>query len=339
MLKQRKTLRKSGVLIVVALVLLATACEATDRSRNAAVERVRAAVASVRFVAYTPTDLAIVAGQVRPASEQQIRKDLATLRQDFQGLVMYSCANGLESVPAIARELDFEALILGIWDPQSEREIANAVRLARAYPQLIVAVAVGNETLLAKRMDWATVRQSMQRLRVALPDVAVTTSEPFYFYLNDDPPDFLSVQDFLLPSVHPLYESWFPQATTEQAVDFVVQVAARLSEKSDKPLLIKETGLPSGPAKRGFTPARQTAFWAGLSQRLPPIAGRGVVYFEAFDHAWKVENAEHEFGLSPEEAFWGLYEADGEPKPVMETLRKIWRSQSHVQSNGPAAAR
>lgn len=318
------------VLFIIGLALLAGVAQSADQSRSAAVERIRAAVASVRFVAYTPTDLRIVAGEVRPASAQQIRKDLAALREDFQGLVMYSGNNGLEEVPAIAHELGFQALILGTWDIASADEIANVIRLARAYPELIVGVSVGNEVLLAERHEWAMLRDAIQRLRAALPQVAVTTSEPFYFYLNEDPPDFLSVQDFLLPSVHPLFETWFPEATTERAVDFVVQVAARLTAKTDKPVLIKETGLPSGPPERGFTLARQTEFWVELSQRLPPAAGAGLVYFEAFDHAWKVENAEAEFGLRPEEAFWGLYEEHGKHKPVIKALRRVWDAQSRT---------
>jgi exo-beta-1,3-glucanase (GH17 family) len=326
------------VLALTGLILLAGAGASPDRPRDAAVERVRAVIGSVRFVAYTPTDLTIVAGQVRPASAQQVRKDLTILRKDFQGLVMYSCADGLEAVPAIARELGFRALILGIWDPQSAHEIANAVRLARAYPELVVGVAVGNEVLLAKRSDWATLRQAMRQVRGALPGVAVTTSEPFYFYLNEDPPDFLSVQDFMLPSIHPLYESWFQQGTTAQAVDFVARVAMRLSMKTGKPLLIKETGLPSGPAGHGFTPARQAEFWVRLLQRLPPVAEPGLVYFEAFDHAWKVTNAEPEFGFRPEEAFWGLYREGGEPKPVIKALRRVWHAQTQSRAgSGPPA--
>ena len=81
---------------------------------------------------------------------------------------------------------------------------------------VVVGVAVGNETLLAQRHDWDTLRAAMQRLRAALPEVAIATSEPFYFYLNQEPPDFLAAQDFLLPSIHPLYESWFAQAGEEQ---------------------------------------------------------------------------------------------------------------------------
>ena len=238
----------------------------------------------------------------------------------------YSCTDGLEEVPAIASELGYRALILGIWDPLSEQELANAVRLARAHPQLVVGVAIGNETLLARRQPWATLRAAIQRLRRALPGVAVTTSEPFYFYLNEDPPDFLTVQDFLLPSVHPLYEPWFAQATGGQAVDFVVEVVERLSARTDKPLLVKETGLPSGPQMRGFTPARQAGFWTSLVQRLPPGRGRAVVYFEAFDHAWKVQDAAPEFGVRPEEAHWGFYTEAGKPKAVLGELRRLWYS-------------
>ena len=66
-------------------------------------------------------------------------------------------------------------------------------------PELIPAVAVGNETLLAERHAWPVLRAAMQRVRAALPGVAVTTSEPFYYYLDDTPPDFIASQDFLLP--------------------------------------------------------------------------------------------------------------------------------------------
>jgi exo-beta-1,3-glucanase (GH17 family) len=175
-------------------------------------------------------------------------------------------------------------------------------------------------------------RASIKRLRAKLPNTAIATSEPFYFYLNNDPPDFVDLQDFLLPSVHPLYETWFPKATTEQSVDFVVQVANRLSAQTEKPLLIKETGLPSGPSARGFTPARQAEFWRTLSDRLPQAPGLGLVYFEAFDHAWKVENAQEEFGFQPEEAYWGFYTESGQPKPVVMELQGIWRTQNNPHS-------
>jgi len=315
----------SGLLLALAM-LAPLSLQAQPDSKDRA-DRVRAAIGSLRFVAYTPTDLSIVSGRVHAASRERIRKDLTLLRKDFQGLITYSCADGLEEVPDIANALGYRAVILGIWDPLSKREIDNVKRLVNAYPQLILGVSVGNETLLAKRQQWPVLRSSIQHLRAALPGVAITTSEPFYYYLNDDPPGFLAVQDFLLPGVHPLFQPWFDRATTAQAVDFVVRVAGLLSAKTDKPVLIKETGLPSGPPGSRFTPAAQAEFWVSLLQRLPPAPGLGFAYFEAFDHDWKEENARHEFGSHPEEGYWGLYTADGKPKEAVKELRKRWHRE------------
>jgi exo-beta-1,3-glucanase (GH17 family) len=321
-------------LVVFAPLSLLAQPVTIDRS-----DSVRAAIGSLRFVAYTPTDLKIVAGKVHAASQESIRKDLAILREDFQGLITYSCADGVEEVPVVASSLGYRALILGIWDPLSEREISNVKRLVNTYPQLIVGVSVGNETLLAQRHKWSVLRSTIQRLRSDLPGVAITTSEPFYYYLNDDPADFLAVQDFLLPSVHPLFQPWFDQATTAQAVDFVVRVAGLLSAKTNKPVLIKETGLPSGPPGTRFTPAAQEEFWVSLLQQLPPAPGSGFAYFEAFDHDWKEENARREFGSHPEEGYWGLYTADGQPKDVVAELRKRWYADNVTHSEADESAK
>jgi exo-beta-1,3-glucanase (GH17 family) len=315
------------VVIAVAIALVLSLNIQAEPRLNDRVSRVRAAIDSVRFVAYTPTDLTIIAGQVHPASRERIREDLEILREDFDGLITYSCADGVQQVPAVANALGYHALILGIWDPLSEREISNARQLVDAYPQLIVGVAVGNETLLAERHEWPVLRTALARLRAELPGVAITTSEPFYYYLDDKPPDFLAAQDFLLPSVHPLFQPWFDQATTAQAVDFVVKVAARLAAKTDKPVLIKETGLPSGPPGTRFTPAAQADFWTSLFRQLPHRAGLAVAYFEAFDHDWKEENARHEFGAHPEEGYWGLYTADGRPKDAITQMHMLWKAQ------------
>jgi exo-beta-1,3-glucanase (GH17 family) len=328
----------AAVALVLVAALLAPLSLPAQPDPHDRAGRVRAAIGSLRFVAYTPTDLKIVSGRVQAASRESIRKDLTILRGDFQGLITYSCADGVEEVPGIAKALGYRAVILGIWDPLSEREIGNVKRLVNAYPQLIIGVAVGNETLLARRHEWSVLRSAIQRLRAALPGVAITTSEPFYYYLNDDPPDFLAVQDFLLPSVHPLFQPWFKRATTAQAVDFVVRVAGLLSAKTDKPVLIKETGLPSGPPGTRYTPAAQAEFWVSLLQRLPPAPGLGFAYFEAFDHGWKEENARGEFGSHPEEGYWGLYTEDGRPKEVVTELRKRWHMDSVKQgeADGPA---
>lgn len=316
--------RLAALVSLLILTAVSGACaEAADK-----VARLRKALSEVHFVAYTPTDFAVVNGQPKSASAARIGKDLARLHSDFQGLITYSCANGVEQVPAVAAQLGYRALILGVWDPTSKAEIDTAVALAQRYPGLVVGISLGNETLLAKRLSWPVLRRALEQLRVALPEVAVTTSEPFYYYLLDDTPGFLDAQDFLLPSIHPLYQPWFKGSTVANDVDFVVEVLGKLAARSGKPILVKETGLPSGPPDLGFTPERQARFWSLLSTRVRGDDKRAIAFFEAFDQPWKAENARAEFGLHPEEGHWGLYDAQGRSKPVLHMLKGAWHPLS-----------
>ncbi len=315
-------------LIVFASLLCLSFAGVSQAASIDKVARLRLALREVRFVAYTPTDFTVVNGQPKHASATRIGQDLSLLHRDFQGLITYSCANGVEQVPAVAARLGYRALILGVWDPTSKAEVDTAVALARRYPGLVVGISLGNETLLAKRLPWPVLRRALEQLRVALPNVAVTTSEPFYYYLLDDTPGFLDAQDFLLPSIHPLYQPWFKGSTVETDVDFVVEVLSKLAARTDKPILVKETGLPSGPQDLGFTPANQALFWSLLSTRVRADGKRAFAYFEAFDQPWKAENARAEFGLHPEEGHWGFYDTQGRGKPVLRALREIWHSHS-----------
>lgn len=328
MIKYKQAHHTSIRIVSSAMTLwLLAACGTQTSTHEKGLQNLHHAINSYRFIAYTPTDLRIINGQIQTASAQQIRKDLEKLREDFHGLILYSSSDGVEQVPTIARELGFRAIILGIWSPHSNTERAHVTRLVRAHPELIVGVCVGNEMLLAKRMEWHTLRKAMRDLRKALPGTPISTAEPFYYYLNQEPEDFIAEQDFLLPSIHPIHEKWFSQASGRMEVDFVLDVISRLQAMTDKPLLVKETGLPSGPEEKGFNEQRQAGFWQTLTQALPETRTFGVTYFEAYDHPWKVDNAYAEFGHSPEEAFWGFYSAQGQAKPVMKLLRQQWHLQ------------
>ncbi len=316
----------SGVLRWMLAALLCGVAVAVAGER-ASTERLAALLATTRFVTYTPSAFFVRGEEIHEPSAQSIERDLMLLRRDFSGLILYASSGGIEQVPAVAERLGYRALILGIWDPMSETERRTAIDLARRYPRLVAGVAVGNETLLAKRLTWPVLRPVLEQVRAALPDVPITTSEPFAIYLDTNGAEFIAAQDFLLPNVHPRHEPWFASATIDTDVDFVVKIAARLRSATDKPILIKETGLPSAPAEGGFSAQHQAQFWSALQRRLPPQAGRGVAVFEAFDQPWKPEQARAEFGFHSEEAHWGIYRSDREPKPVVEALRKVWAAE------------
>lgn len=308
--------------LLISLFLLLASASPCDAKSAAHLERLVDALAHVRFVAYTAREFAIVRGEPRVASAEGVCQDLRLLRPHFDGIITYSVRGGHEYVPGVAQALDFRAVVIGVWDPASKPELEAAVRLARAYPNLITAVAVGNEGLFWKRYDWHTLKSALERLRAALPHVPVTTSEPFAFYLDRPFPGFLEAQDFLLPNVHPVFEPWFQPEQIDQAVAFVVEVVKRLRSRSGKPVLVKETGLPSGPQSKGYSEARQAEFWRLLSSRLTSQPEQAVAWFEAFDGPWKPAAAPLQLGRQPEEeAHWGLLRADGTPKPALSVAR------------------
>lgn len=287
------------------------------------------AIQSSRFVAYTPRSFAITAGKVVAASKSGITNDLKLLRPFFDGLITYSSANGIEAVPMIANSLGFHSIIMGIWDPTSETEIQNVLLAVKKYPTLISAVIVGNEGIYSKRYLPHDVQKTIQRLREEYPSLPTTTSEPFSLYFQDDLAIFFSSHDLLMPNVHPVFEKWFSPTTPAKGVEMVIDVAARLAERYQKPTLIKETGMPSGEESHGFSLKQQTLFWAGLFKKFPFSKTSSFACFEAFDALWKpAEMATMLPGDHGNEAFWGFFTASGTGKPALGSIPKLIETRS-----------
>ena len=242
---------------------------------DAAAPDMGAVIKNARFMSYTPRSFSVVNGQTKPASLEGITADLKLLRPDFDSLITYSCSNGLEHVPAAAEKLNYLAIIVGIWDPKSEIEIQNAIRLAKKHPKLIIAISIGNEGIYAKHYAPADVEKTRLRLRKELPSISLTTSEPFFLYLKPEYFDFFNKMDLLLPNIHPTFEKWFQPSDARNGAAFVLNVADKLQSRYPKPLIVKETGLPSGPASMGFTEAYQSAFWSEILKQSPAIRNQG----------------------------------------------------------------
>jgi exo-beta-1,3-glucanase (GH17 family) len=285
-------------------------------------ERVRSALASVHFVAYTPRGFDPDAG-APPPDRAALRADLALLRPYFDGLITYSCANGLDALPKLAREAGFRAVVLGVWSPSDSQELELALAAASAEPGVVIALALGNEGLFFGRYDARALSAAFARVRRERPDLALTTSEPFSLYLESARGAALPRQDFLLPNVHPIDQPWFGSAPPATSVEFVSKVVALLEERFALPVLVKETGLPSGPTADGFSESSQAEFWSALERRLPPTRSHAFSWFEAFDSPWKPARArDAPLGKRAREAHWGLLRSDGSAKPALAEVPK-----------------
>jgi len=293
------------------------------------VARLREALARGRFVTYQPTSLKVVNGQVTPADPAGIRADLAVLRRNFDGLITYEALHGAGSIPAIAASLKFRALIIGVWNPLDEQELGAAIEAARSFPRLVAGISLGNEMIFSRRIDARSLAALLARVRARLPGMALSTSEPFHIYYQPAASALLSHLDFLLVIVHPVFQPWFRDAPDSNAAQFVVNVLAELAPLACGPILVKETGVPTAPASGGFSEERQAAFYRELRRRLPPAALQAFAYFAAFDAPWRAYDAiavpaapPH---VHPEEAHWGLYDAQRQPKAAARELPPLPR--------------
>lgn len=285
-----------------------------------AVTRLQAVMATGRFVAYQPTSLQVINGALTQADTASIKEDLQTLRPHFDGLITYGSANGAERIADLAASLGYRAVILGIWDIKNQQEIDAAVAAAKRQPQLVVGISLGNERLFAKEATALQLAQGIEKLRKQAPQLALTTTEPFHLFLDTDAGYILRASDFMLVNVHPIFEPWYREAPDANAADFVVKVTAKLGAVACGPVLLKETGVPTAPQASGFTPERQAGFYQVLRQRFKPSADAAFAYFSAFDAPWRVNDVSPVPGEHPEEAYFGLFDEQRKPKPVMQKI-------------------
>jgi exo-beta-1,3-glucanase (GH17 family) len=290
--------------------------------KSAALAQLRSALAQARFVAYEPTSLQVSAGRVTGANAESIRADLKVLRTHFDALVTYDAVHGAEAISAIAAQLQYRALIIGVWNPFAPNEVAAALNAAQRFPQLVVGVSLGNEMLFSHRADAPRLAAAIAAVRRQLPGVPLSTTEPFHIFESEPGSALLAQLDFMLVNVHPVFQPWFHGATDATAAQFVANVAGQLAQAYCGPILIKETGVPTGPDALGFSDARQASFYKELRTRLPGVPALAFAYFSAFDAPWRAQDDTGVPGQGPQaqEAHWGLYDANRKSKPAVDQL-------------------
>jgi exo-beta-1,3-glucanase (GH17 family) len=279
-----------------------------------------------RFVAYQPTALKVVNGVLGHVDEASIRADLQVLRPWFDGLITYGALNGNERVADVAASLRFHALVQGVWDPNDKIEVGNAIAAWRRNPKLVAGLSLGNEIVFGKRGTWSDLQARLTAVRAEAPGLPLAIAEPFAEYTDfPDAKPVLAATDFMLVNIHPVFESWFRSATADNWTDFVVRVMARLEAIYTKPILVKETGVPTGPASAGFNETMQRDFYALLAKRLKSSRRRAFAYFTAFDEPWRPGDFNPTPGAHPEEAYWGLFTEARKAKQVMSVVPKLVR--------------
>jgi len=258
-------------------------------------------VSGIAWVAYTPPS-GNPNQRIEP-TQQAIKDDLKILSHaKFTGLVTYG-SSGLmgREFPGIAQEVGFKGLILGIWDPSNQQEIAAAV--AAAKNPIVLGYCVGNEGL-GKRYDIKKLSAAIDDLRKATGK-PVTTTEEIDDYGDNE---LLRIGDWIYPNAHPYFHS---RLDPDTAVQWTKAAYQDLTRRSKRFVMFKEVGLPTAGDPEGkLSETMQQKYYEDLAK-----TGVRFVYFEAFDQPWKTH--------LPIEPHWGLFTSDRTPKLFAQTLLPV----------------
>jgi exo-beta-1,3-glucanase (GH17 family) len=270
----------------------------------------------------------------------QVREDLHLMSKRWRLLRTYGAVGPPQTMLEVIREdgLDMRVM-LGVWIAPEERrdtsgavvealpgardgnrrEIEAAVRLAAAYPQIVLAICVGNETQVA----WSDHRVSPERLIAyvrevrARTGVPVTTADDYNFWNKSPSREVADEVDFIVMHAHPLWNG----VRLEEALAWTRETFDAIrAAHPDREVVLGETGWATSVHGEGEQARlikgragedEQAVFHAALTawargSRVPTF------FFEAFDENWKG-------GPHPDEIekHWGLYHVDRTPKKAM----------------------
>jgi exo-beta-1,3-glucanase (GH17 family) len=223
-------------------------------------------------------------------SPEHIQEDLIELAKISQCVRTYSVDNGLDKVPELASKVGLKVL-LGVWignEPRKNAFLADtAISLAKAYPDTVKAIIVGNEVLLRGEMTPSDLRAIIRSVKARV-NIPVTYADVWEYWLRYR--EVAADVDFVTIHVLPYWEDMPVRA--EDAAAHVVAIQKRVAAAfPGKEILIGETGWPSnGRMREGALPSRTNQ--ARIVSEILDLASREnfrVNLIEAYDALWKRE--------------------------------------------------
>ena len=241
-----------------------------------------------------------------PISEAQVRRKLELLVPYTQWIRVFSCTQGNEIIPKLAKEYGFKTLVgawLGEEKDKNEEELQGLIALARAG--YVDVAAVGNEVMYREELEEEELIEYILRAKQDLNGIPVGYVDAYYEFTNR--PKITEACDVILANCYPYWEA----CHIDYSLLYMKQMYYQAMQAAPgKRVIITETGWPSsgdalGAAEPGYENALKYYINAqDWSQR----EGIEMFYFSAFDEGWKV-GAEGSVG-----AFWGLWDANEQRK-------------------------
>lgn len=241
-----------------------------------------------------------------PISEEQVRRKLALLQPYTKWIRTFSCTQGNEIIPRLAKEYGFKTLV-GAWlgeDLQkNEQEISALVELAKSG--YVDVAGVGNEVMYRKELEEEVLIAYIDSVKAQLPEVPVGYVDAYYEFTNR--PKITQACDVILANCYPYWEG----CGIDYSLLYMKQMYYQAQQAAPgKRVIITETGWPSeGEALGAAMPGYENALKYFINaQNWSQSEDIEMFYFSAFDESWKVD-AEGSVG-----AYWGLWDQNEQLK-------------------------
>lgn len=234
-------------------------------------------------------------------SEEQVRRRLKIMAPYTKWVRSFSCIEGNEFVPKIARELGMKTLV-GAWlgddAEKNEKEIEALIQLAKEG--FVDIAAVGNEVMYRKDLTEDELLVFIKKVREAIPaHIPVGYVDAYYEFTIK--PRITEACDVILTNCYPYWEGTNQEYALSHMKSMYHQAKAAANGKK---VIITETGWPSqGESFKDSHPSEENAMKYFINSQLwSKEENIEMFYFSSFDESWKV-GPEGEVG-----AHWGIWD-------------------------------
>jgi len=233
-------------------------------------------------------------------TEAQIRTRMEIIKPYTKWIRSFSCTDGNELIPAIAKEYGIKTMV-GAWlgnDAEiNKREIEGLIKLGKEG--FVDIAAVGNEVMYRGDLTETELLTFMYQVKEAIPNIPMGYVDAYYEFAQR--PKITEACDVILANCYPYWEGCSLEYSLLYMKDMYNQ-AVRAG--NGKKVIITETGWPSeGEVFHGAEPSYENAIKYFInSQVWSEEDDIEMFYFSSFDESWKTGD-EGDVG-----AYWGLWD-------------------------------
>jgi exo-beta-1,3-glucanase (GH17 family) len=200
---------------------------------------------------------------------------------------------------------------------KNQKQVEQTIRLANAYPKIVVAVAVGNEALVSWTDHKVPVQSVIAYVRQVRKSVKqpVTVCDNFAFWAGNGS-TLAKELDFV--SVHS-YPAWEGKGISDALSTTIAEVQSVRDALPHSRLVITEAGWATVATEFGnrANEANQKQYFNEL-YAWTARENITTFFFEAFDEDWKGNN--NDPNPNGAEKHWGLFTIDRKPKQALAGL-------------------